>query len=178
MMIAGFTTIEPPAAEERLNDLRGQHDILRWALPAGSEAYHHALICGGPWLGSELEIPPGSLVVIEGDLVAERWVASARPYSSQRISEVIVLGDLRARDVYLCEEFIVAGDMVVERVLVAESSGDLTLHVGGSLSARVMSAAGHHLDVAGEVSGSEAPLGALDEEQLLAGIKRGEPLLV
>src|SRR5690606_2193443 len=98
------------------------------ALPAGADAFDACLVCRSAWHGPRLTIPQRTLLIVMGDLRADEWVCSAdTSYSSQTLSELIVMGDLVARDIVLTQEVTVDGDLHAERLLFADSDGDLTL---------------------------------------------------
>ena len=89
-----------------------------------------------------------SPVVVAGDLVVHGVVEDC---CEADLTLLIVLGDLRARDVVNCSAMYIQGDVHVDGVVYGNSLCDWLLAVGGDLHARALIEDGHWFAIDGAV---------------------------
>lgn len=111
---------------------------------------------------------------IEGDVEADTWSmdreflivtgsirAGSHITDANRVdhTNLIVLGDLVCEDLFTYDCIAVAGNIIVENLIYADSSGNAALLAGGSLGASMLIDNGHSWGIEGGIQGSPLVFG-------------------
>ncbi|MCY1033358.1 hypothetical protein OV207_18030 [Corallococcus sp. BB11-1] len=128
---------------KRANELLA--DILATPFDEDDDHLQFVMHRGPLSMPGDFQLDSNEVVIVNGDMAVAGCLADSFE-NEDDFSKLYVLGNLRARDMVCGSEVHVTGNLEVAHVLYANSFDQDTLHVGGTLSAKILIEEGHELE--------------------------------